>query len=94
MVDLQRYRVTSGEKNFKEQIKAAIFLELVLAIEIMQEPQSNLEEKVKPSILKDYFFLRADPSIHFHLNSTSVFRLVRQNYLSFPSIKSTSPFLP
>ena len=53
-VDLQRYRATSGERNFKgnhrrnfiEQIKAATFLEVVLAIEILQEPQSNLEEKV------------------------------------------------
>ena len=29
-----------------ERIKAPIFLEAVLAIRIMQEPQSNLEEKV------------------------------------------------
>ena len=30
--------------------KGPIFLEAVLAIEIMQEPQSNLEEKVNPII--------------------------------------------
>ena len=35
MVDLWRYRATSGERNFKEQNKAPIFLETVLAIEIM-----------------------------------------------------------
>ena len=31
-------------KKLLEQIKAPIFLEAVLAIEIMLEPQSNLEE--------------------------------------------------
>ena len=46
-----------------ERIKAPIFLEAILAIEIMQEPQSNLEEKVNSSILKDNFSLRTDPSI-------------------------------
>ena len=35
MVDLQRYRATSGERNFIEQIKAPIFLEAVVAIEKM-----------------------------------------------------------
>ena len=55
MVDLYRNRATSGERNFIEWIKVPIFLEAVLAIEIMQEPQSNLEEKVNPSILKDDF---------------------------------------
>ena len=33
-----------------EQIKAPIFLEAVLATDRMLEPQSNLEEKVTPSI--------------------------------------------
>ena len=58
MVDLWRYRASSGERNFVERIKAPIFLEAVLAIEIMQEPQSNLEKKVDSSILK-----YDDPSI-------------------------------
>ena len=59
MVDLYRYRATSGERNFIEQIKAPIsnfqggF----------KEPQSNLEETVNPSILKDDFSSRTDPSI-------------------------------
>ena len=45
MVNLLRYRATSGEGNFIEQIKAPIFFEAVLAIEMMQhdESQSNLE---------------------------------------------------
>ena len=38
-------------------------MEAVLAIEIMQVPQSNLEEKVTPSILKDDFSSKTDPSI-------------------------------
>ena len=45
---------TSEEKNFLEQMKAQIFLEAILAMEIMCQPQSNLEEKVNLSIL---FFL-------------------------------------
>ena len=63
MVDLKRYRATSGERKFIEQIKALIFLEAVLAIKIMYEPQSNLEKKDKPSILKDDFSSRTAPSI-------------------------------
>ena len=43
--------------------KALIFLETVLAIDIMQEPQFNLEEKDNPSILKDDFSSRTDSSI-------------------------------
>ena len=63
MVDLCRYRATSGERSFIEQIKAPIFLGVVLAIEIMSDPQSNLDEKDNPSILKDDFYSRTDPSI-------------------------------
>ena len=48
--------------NVIAQIKAPIFLEVVLVIEIMYEPQSNLEEDVNP-ILKYDFSSRADPSI-------------------------------
>ena len=53
----------SVERNFIERIKVQNFMEAVLAIEIMQKPQSNLEEKVNRSILKDNFFSRTDPSI-------------------------------
>ena len=35
MVGLYGYRVASGERNFIEQTKTPIFLEAVLAIEIM-----------------------------------------------------------
>ena len=63
MIDLLRYRPTSGERNFTERIKALIFLDAVLAIEIMYEPQSNLEERVNPGILKDGFSSRTDPPI-------------------------------
>ena len=45
MVDLKRCRATSGERNFIEHIKAPIFLEAVLAIEIMWAPKLNFEEK-------------------------------------------------
>ena len=38
-------------------------MEAVLAIDIIQEPQSNLEEKINPSILKDDFSSRTDLSI-------------------------------
>ena len=46
-----------------ERINAPIFFEVILAIEIIQKLQSNLEEKVNPSILKDDFSSRTDPSI-------------------------------
>ena len=49
-VDLQRYRAFSEERKFIERIKTLIFLQAVLAIEIMEDPQSNLEEKVNPSV--------------------------------------------
>ena len=54
-----RYRVTSGERNIMKQIKAPIFLRADLTIETIQ----TLKEKVNPSILKDYFSSRKDPSI-------------------------------
>ena len=51
------------KKNFIEQIKAPIFLEAVVAIEIMEDIQSNLDEKDNSSILKDEFSSRTDLSI-------------------------------
>ena len=38
-------------------------MEAVLAIERMQEPQSNLEEKDSPSIVKEDFSSGTDPFI-------------------------------
>ena len=63
MVHLWRYRETSGERNFMEGIKVTIILEVVLTMEIMQQLQSNLEENVNPTILKDDFSSRIDPPI-------------------------------
>ena len=63
MVDLHRYRGTSEERNSIERIKAPTFLEVVLAIEMIQELQSNLEEKVNHNILKDDVSSKKDPSI-------------------------------
>ena len=83
-INLQRYRETSGERNFIEQTRAPIFLKTILAIEIMLEPRYNLEKKDAPSILKDHFF---QGHTHFHFNSTSVVRLVRRNQLSFTSFE-------
>ena len=51
------------ERNFTERIKASIFLEAVLAIEIILKPQSNLEENGISSILSDDFFSKTDLSI-------------------------------
>ena len=56
MLHLQRYRATSRERHFLEQINAPIFLEVILVIEIMYEPHSYLEEKVNSSILRDDLF--------------------------------------
>ena len=60
MVDLSIYMETSGERNFIEQTKTPTFLEAVLAIEIMYEPQFNLEEEFNLSILKDDFSSRLE----------------------------------
>ena len=60
MLDLKRYRTTSGKRNFIEKIKVPIFLEAVLAIEIMWEPKLNLEENLWD--LKRWFLLKSRPS--------------------------------
>ena len=49
MLNFWRYKATSRERHFIERTKAPIFLERVLATEIIQEPQLYLEEKVNPS---------------------------------------------
>ena len=89
MVNLLRYRATSGERIFIEQIKALIFLEAISAIQIMQEPQSNLEEKLNPSILKDDFSSRTDPPIF--LSIAPVVKLFKPNQLSFSSNEINKP---
>ena len=93
MLDLQRYRATQGERNYIERIKSPIFLEALLAIEIMEEPQCNLEERVNPSILKDNFSSRTDLSI---FTAIAPVLLDQSNETSciFPALKSTSHFQP
>ena len=95
MLDLKRYRTTSGKRNFIEQIKVPIFLEAVLAIEIMWESKLNLEENLWG--LKRWFLLKSRPS-YFNIiaiapvildwsNKTSwVFKHWNQNATSCPSI--------
>ena len=85
MVDLERYRATSGEKNFIERFKILIFMDAVLApIQFRREGQ--------PHHLKRWFFLKNRPT-HFHINRTIVIRPVKWNQLSFPSIKINKPLL-
>ena len=64
-------------------------MEAVLAIEIMQKPQSNLQEKVN---LKRRFFFK-NRTIYFHINKTIVIRPVKRNQLSFPSTEINKPLL-
>ena len=84
MVDLQRYKANSGERNFIEQLKAPIFLEAVLAIGIMQ---------VNLSILKDDFCSRTDPSIFTSIEPLLLDWSNKTSWV-FPALKSTSHFLP
>ena len=95
MVNLLRYRATSGEGNFIEQIKAPIFFEAVLAIEMMQhdEPQSNLEEKVSLSILKNDFSSGTDPCI-FKSIAPVLLDWSNKTSLVFSALKLVSHFLP
>ena len=69
MVELQRQRTTARQKGFIGRI---IGQEVVLAIEKMQEPQSNLEEKDGPNI----FFFK-NKFIRFHINSTRFIKPVK-----------------
>ena len=54
---------------------AVIFLETVLAIEIMQEFQSNLVEEDSPSILKNDFSSRRDTRVMRPIKRTCHFLL-------------------
>ena len=86
-------RAASGERNFIERTKFPIFLETILAIEIMQEPQVSLEEKVIPSISKDHFQTWRDPSI-FTSIAPELFDRSNETSRVFLVLKSTSHFLP
>ena len=91
MVGLQRYRPTSGKRNFVERINTQIFLEAVLAISI--RPPIYIKGENQPQHLKRRFFHKNRP-ILFHINSTGVITLVKQNLLSFSSTEIKSHFLP
>ena len=86
MLDLQRDIATSEERNFIEQIKAPLFSEALLAIEIVQELQFKLEEKVNSQHLKKWFFLK-NRLIHF--TSIAPLLLDQSNETSwvFPALK-------
>ena len=53
----------------------------------------RFKRKSQPHHLKRLFFLKNRP-VHFHINSTSVIRPVKQSQQVFPASKSTSHFLP
>ena len=59
----------------------------------MQEPQSNIEEKVNPGILKDDFSPRTEPSIFTSIEPLLLDRSNKTSWV-FPALKSTSHFLP
>ena len=67
---------------------APILIEAVSATETIKEPQSCLEEKDNPSILKDCFSSRGRPILHV----TSATEKVNWKKLIFPI--STSYIIP
>ena len=79
-------------KNFIERIKTPIFLGDSFSSGDNVKPQSNLEEKDKPSILKDIFL--QEKTHPFSHQQIPVITLFQQNTLSFSALKSTSYFLP
>ena len=50
----------------------------------------RFRRKSQPQHFKRWFFLKNGP-IHFHISSTSVFRLVKWNQLTFSSIEINKP---
>ena len=76
-------------KNFIEPNKASIFLEAVLATDNVRAPIQSRRES-QSQHLKISFFHKNKP-IHFHINSISVIRQVKQNWLSFSSIEINKP---
>ena len=59
----------------------------------MLEPQSNLEDKVNPSNLKDDFFSRTDPSI-FKSIEPVLLDWSKETSRASAALQSTSHFLP
>ena len=50
----------------------------------------QVKRESQPQYLKRWFFFKNRPN-YFHINSTSVIRLVKQNQLSFSSIEINKP---
>ena len=80
----------SGERNLIERIKADMEADL---IEIIKEPQSNLEENVNPKILKDDFSSRTDPSIFTSITPVLLDRLDETSEV-FSALKSSGSSCP
>ena len=76
-----------GRKKLHKRIKV-IFLEALLAMETMQEPQSNLEEQSQH--FKRLFFLGNRP-IHFYINGTRIIRPVKLRKLIFSNSAINEP---
>ena len=87
MAILQRNRASPRERNFIEQIKGPIFLEVVLAIKTIKEPHSSLEEKIKRD-----FCSRTDPSI-FTSIALVLFDWSNKTSRVSPALKSKCYFL-
>ena len=89
MVDLERQNATSKERNPIELIKAPIFLEAVLAVETMQEPQSNLEWK-KSQLLKRLLLFKTHT---FSYQQHQGYSNNENTCWVFPALKLPSTFL-
>ena len=72
-----------GERGFKEEIKAPIFLEAVLAIETIQMSLFNLEEKWNLNFLNDDFLSKTP---HFLRQQHHNYWNVKRNKSTFSSI--------
>ena len=90
MVDLQRYKATSGERNFIEQ--SSKFLGCSFSNTDNVRTPIQFRREGSPQHLKRWFFLK-NRSIHFHINRTIVTRLVKQNQLIFPRVEINKPLL-
>ena len=78
MVDLQRYRATSGERNFTEPIKATNFRGGSFSNRDNVKAPIQFRRKRQSQHLKRWFFLK-NRLIYFYINSTSVIRPVKWN---------------
>ena len=68
-------------------------MEAIFAIETMQEPRSSSEETDNPSILKNYFSSRTNPSIFISIAPVLLDQSNETSWV-FPKLKSASLFLP